>query len=120
MGDFRKGGGKRFGGDRRSGGGFGRNRDRGSVTMHQAVCDQCGKPCEVPFVPTRGKPVYCNDCFGGRKETGNRGGERFSGNNELKEQLEMLNVKMERLIGAVEAMTSMAPVNKPVRKTSKK
>lgn len=143
MGDFRKGGGKRFGGH---GGGFSRRdggrpnfprkswggsggRDRGPVTMHQAVCDQCGKPCEVPFRPTSGKPVYCNVCFGGKKETGdNRGGDRFpqknydsykapikpdfgsnisKGNNdELKKQLEILNVKMDRLIKAVEAMAN--------------
>lgn len=50
------------------GGGFGRRdfRDRGSkgfVTMHKAVCDNCGKECEVPFRPTSGKPVYCSNCF---------------------------------------------------------
>ena len=109
MGDFRKGGGKRFGGH---GGGFGR-RDRGPVTMHQAICDQCGKPCEVPFRPTSGKPVYCNTCFGSKREAGNnRGGGGFGsniskGNNdELKKQLEILNVKMDRLIKAVEAMAN--------------
>lgn len=31
--------------------------------MHPAVCDNCGKNCEVPFQPTGEKPVYCNDCF---------------------------------------------------------
>ncbi len=30
--------------------------------MHKAVCDKCKKKCEVPFKPTQGKPVYCNDC----------------------------------------------------------
>ncbi len=148
MGDFRQDGGKRFGGgygggfnrrdggrsnfSRRSWGGSG-GRDRGPVTMHQAVCDQCGKPCEVPFRPTTGKPVYCNVCFGGKKETGNnRGGDRFpqkdfnsyktpvrndlgsnigKGNNdELKKQLEILNVKMDQLIKAVEAITNTKPL----------
>ncbi len=109
MGDFRKGGGKRFGGH---GGGFGR-RDRGPVIMHQAICDQCGKPCEVPFRPTSGKPVYCNTCFGSKREAGNnRGGGGFGSdidkgsNYELKKQLEILNVKMDRLIKAVEAMAN--------------
>jgi len=132
MRDFRKGGDKRFGGHgggfgrRDSGrGGFGGGRDRGPVTMHQAICDQCGKPCEVPFRPTSGKPVYCNTCFGGKKEIGNnRGGNRFpqknydgyrapikpdfvgdigrENNYELKKQLEILNTKMDRLIKAVE------------------
>jgi len=120
MRDFRKGGEKRFGGHgggfgRRDGGrgGFGGGRDRGPVIMHQAICDQCGKSCEVPFRPTSGKPVYCSACFGGKKEIGNnRGGNRpdFVGdisresNYELKKQLEILNTKMDRLIKAVETM----------------
>ena len=36
--------------------------------MHAAVCDQCGKETQVPFVPTSGKPVYCSDCFQSRRE----------------------------------------------------
>ena len=31
--------------------------------MHQAVCDNCGKSCEVPFRPTSGKPIFCSSCF---------------------------------------------------------
>jgi len=151
MGDFRKGGEKRFGGhgggfSRRNGGRgkFGGGRDRGPVTMHQAICDQCGKPCEVPFKPTSGKPVYCNACFGGKKEIGNnRGGDRLSqrnydrykapikpdfgsdiskgNNNEVKKQLEILNGKMDLLIKAVEAMASIKPlvVEKKIKKVVK-
>ena len=142
MGDFKRGGEKRFGGhgggfSRR--GGFGGGRDRGPVTMHQAICDQCGKPCEVPFKPTSGKPVYCNACFGAKKESGdNRGGERFpqrnygsprpdlsgnvnKGNNDgLKKQLETLNINMDRLIKAVEAMAPAVKAKKLVKKVSKK
>lgn len=117
MGNFRQGEGKRFAGNRGGGfnrrdggrGGFGGDRDRGPVTMHQAICAQCGKSCEVPFKPTSGRPVYCNDCFGGKKETGgNRGGDRFEsnagkgGDYDLKRQLEILNSKMDRLIKAAE------------------
>ena len=32
--------------------------------MHRAVCDECGKNCEVPFKPSNDKPIYCNECFG--------------------------------------------------------
>lgn len=51
-----------------SGGGFkGRNsfggRPEGRPSMHRATCDECGNPCEVPFKPTSGKPLYCHDCF---------------------------------------------------------
>ena len=42
------------------GGGGGSRQQR---EMHPAVCATCGKDCQVPFVPTTGKPVYCSDCF---------------------------------------------------------
>ena len=29
----------------------------------KAVCADCGNECEVPFKPTGGRPVKCNDCF---------------------------------------------------------
>lgn len=71
MGNFNRGlrpGSPRFGGgpgggrgfDRR---GFGDRGSRGPVEMHQTVCDNCKKSCEVPFKPTSGKPVYCSSCF---------------------------------------------------------
>ena len=55
--------------------------------MFKATCSDCGKACEVPFKPTEGKPVRCQDCFrknkpqrsfGGRDGGNNR---RFGGNN---------------------------------------
>jgi len=148
MGNFKQNRNKRFSGSRtggfskRSGGqssfygkssGESRGRGRGPVTMHQVVCDECGKTCEVPFLPTAGKPVYCNACFEGKRETGNsRGGDRFSSqkkfntykpqfktdfrsntgredNTELKKQLELLNAKMDQLIKVVEAITKVKP-----------
>jgi CxxC-x17-CxxC domain-containing protein len=38
-------------------------RDSGRSSMHKAICDECGKECEVPFRPTGDKPVYCSECF---------------------------------------------------------
>ena len=49
--------------------------------MHKAVCADCGNECEVPFKPTEGKPVRCQDCF--RKSRPQRsfgGGRSFGGN----------------------------------------
>jgi len=55
--------------------------------MFKATCSDCGKECEVPFKPTQGKPVRCQECFrknkpqrsfGGNRDGGNR---RFGGNN---------------------------------------
>jgi len=53
---------------RRSFGG-GRDRDSGRPELHDAVCDECGKDCRVPFRPSGNKPIYCSECFekkGGR------------------------------------------------------
>jgi len=136
MGDFRQGGTNRFGGGHRGhgggfkgrGGSFGSNGggfrgDRGPVVMTKAVCDQCHKPCEVPFRPTAGKPVYCNACFGGKKEGGNNFSKKsFSSDyktpprtdfgadvnkvsgSEIKKQIEVLNVKIDRLAKLIEDM----------------
>lgn len=141
MENFRRDSGNRF--DRGRGGDFKRrdggrsnfrsdNRDR---VMHQAICDQCGKSCELPFRPTGDKPVYCSVCFEGKKEDGsNKRGDRFSqnkfggqktdfmssssrGNNdELKKQLVILNGKMDQLIKAVEAIANTKSINEKVVK----
>lgn len=34
-----------------------------------AVCSQCGRETTVPFRPTQGRPVFCRQCFQGRKTT---------------------------------------------------
>jgi CxxC-x17-CxxC domain-containing protein len=31
--------------------------------MHQAVCAECGRECEVPFKPSGDRPVLCSICF---------------------------------------------------------
>ena len=57
-----QGGNKRFGDrkpwEHREGG---RGFDR--PAMHPAVCAECGNPCEVPFRPVEGRPVFCSNCF---------------------------------------------------------
>ena len=54
-------GGSSYGGGSRSSYG-----DRPPREMHPATCSSCGKPTQVPFKPTSGKPVYCSDCFRSR------------------------------------------------------
>lgn len=129
-----RGGGDRGGFKGGSRGGFGGGRSerggdrdsRGPVTMHSAVCSSCGKTCEVPFRPTGEKPVYCRDCFAGRSAMGGERSQRkdprtFSpnapynsqsnsssqnaGNGELKKQIEAMNVKLDKLISAVQEIT---------------
>ncbi|MES2437098.1 MAG: CxxC-x17-CxxC domain-containing protein [Patescibacteria group bacterium] len=65
------------GGNRFQGG----NNRRPEITMHKATCSNCGRPTEVPFKPTNGKPVYCRDCFktmggGEGNDRNDRGGDR--------------------------------------------
>lgn len=74
MGNFnrgRSGGGGNF---RRGGFGGSRGSDR-PVTMHQAICDNCGKDCQVPFRPTSGKPIFCSSCFENNRGSNSRGSE---------------------------------------------
>lgn len=58
---------------------FGDRGDRGPVEMHKAICDNCGKACEVPFRPTSGKPIFCSNCFENQK--GASDSRRFEGRN---------------------------------------
>ena len=43
-----------------SGGGHGR-------VETSTNCSQCGRETTVPFRPTQGRPVFCRDCFQGKK-----------------------------------------------------
>lgn len=40
-----------------------RNADRAPRQMFDAICAECGAPTQVPFEPTSGRPVYCQECF---------------------------------------------------------
>lgn len=100
----------RSGGDRNRSS-FDRGDRSGDRNMHKATCDNCGNSCEVPFKPTAGKPIYCNDCFSKKNESRdrrggdggrdrNRGG---GGNDQVAQQLNALNGKMDRVISLLES-----------------
>lgn len=38
----------------------------------KAVCADCGKECEIPFKPTEGRPVRCDECFQKHRDSGRR------------------------------------------------
>jgi CxxC-x17-CxxC domain-containing protein len=146
MKDFKKSGGygnkggsfeKRDGGRPSFGGkpSFSSNRfDRGSdrpAMMHKATCAECGKTCEVPFRPNGEKPVYCNDCFGDKREgtfNNDRPQKRdfaparpaFRPDREdaprpdrriddLKLQVEKMNAKIDQLMTMMTAPVAKAP-----------
>ena len=39
----------------------------GDNGTHEAVCTECGRPCEVPFKPAPDRPVFCQVCWKERK-----------------------------------------------------
>ena len=66
--------------------------NRGEREMFEAVCDDCGNDCEVPFRPIEGKPIRCRNCFG-HEETGAR-----SGSSMTSEQFATLNTKLDAIL----------------------
>ncbi|MBW2972689.1 hypothetical protein KY359_06650 [Candidatus Woesearchaeota archaeon] len=43
------------------------NKDSGPREMHKAVCADCGKETDVPFKPSKDRPVYCRECYAKRR-----------------------------------------------------
>ena len=120
----------RSGGGNYRGGGSYRGRDSGRRQMHKAVCDECGKNCEVPFKPSGGKPIYCSSCFEGKEGGGSRrSSRRGSGsenrdntNKQLLEQVSSLNNKLDRILKVIESSVEKKPISKKteVKKVAKK
>lgn len=80
---------------------FGRSKfDR--KRMYEAVCDNCGNKCTVPFQPHAGKPVYCSQCFEDKKDKGGRNTEQY------KEQFEALNTKLDKILKMLTPKVSTA------------
>lgn len=94
------------------GGGGARKFDRkksdryssGDRKMYDAVCDSCGKKCEVPFKPTGDKSVYCSACFG-------KGGKK-TGMDQTSKQLEMINAKLDQILKVLNPASSAVAVKK--------
>ncbi|MFA6436368.1 MAG: CxxC-x17-CxxC domain-containing protein [Candidatus Gracilibacteria bacterium] len=95
------GGDRSFGGDRSSGG----DRSFEDRKMYKTQCATCREECSVPFQPKPGRAIYCRDCMG-KNEGGRdfrapreerRGGET-KGWSLTKDQFEMLNNKMDKVL----------------------
>lgn len=100
----------RFSGERKERRDRSRSEDR---EMFSAICDKCQNECQVPFRPTAGKPVFCDNCF---EKTSDRSG-RSSGNTELMEQIKLLNDKFDKLMNI---LTSNTPKEKVKTEEAKK
>ncbi len=71
--------------------------------MHAAVCSKCGKSCEVPFQPRGDKPIFCQDCFVRPARSDNRGPSQPSQLPQIKEQLDSINAKLDKILGKLTA-----------------
>lgn len=117
----------------RSGGrDFGRSGDR---RMYVVNCDKCGQKAEVPFRPTEGKPVFCNDCFSKEGRPGGRRGDRRArdkysniprdtvGNKQLADQLKSVSNKLDKVISILEqgaALKNSEPKKPEAKEKAKK
>jgi len=102
--------------------GFGRDLSNQDRQMYEAVCDKCGKVCQLPFMPTGEKPVYCSNCFektgdreGNKRRFDNRGSHNF-GQENIHAEIEMINQKLDKILAALKPQTPA----KEVKKTKKK
>lgn len=111
-----------------------RGSDRGPVEMHSAVCDNCGKSCEVPFRPTSGKPVYCSNCFESKRENSDsRSSGRYEGRSPERRNYERpqneqssfdspskfaeINAKLDNILRLLESQKPLVKEKKPEKKT---
>jgi len=104
----------RFGNDR--------NRDRGNREKFDAVCDECGSDCQVPFKPTAGKPILCDNCFGKNKDRGAKNfGARSGDSGEVLKEIKKLNEKIDTLINLLNPPSSLKTItDKKATKEQKK
>lgn len=80
-----------------------RNFGERPTELHQATCNSCHAPCEVPFRPNGKKPVYCRDCF--QKQDAAPSYSRTSSATPAAAGTDQLIARIDRLIVALEAHT---------------
>ena len=91
-----------------------RRQSNENKRMHKAVCASCGRNCEVPFRPTEGKPVYCDDCFGKKDNQGSRKSDRPN------EQFAALNAKLDKIIDLLSGAVIKKEKKSEIKSTEKK
>jgi CxxC-x17-CxxC domain-containing protein len=81
----------------------GRNDRRDFKENFSAVCDKCGKNCEVPFKPSSDKPIYCSKCFEGvdpKRRENNSGCSCDMP--PIKEELDLIKTKLDEIMELVQ------------------
>ena len=95
--------------------------------MFDAVCDDCGNDCKVPFRPSGEKPIFCSNCFGDKKGNGERNREQAPAQPQQNAQFELLNTKLDKILQMLTPNSFMqaaeeeqAEITEEVAKTPKK
>lgn len=87
--------------DSRGGDSRGDSRRGGDRPMFSAVCDNCGKTCQLPFEPRAGKPVFCSRCFEDKEKgtmTPRGNGAPTSTPSASNNQLDAINTKLDKIL----------------------
>lgn len=82
--------------------------------MFNATCEGCGEKCEVPFKPTPGKSVFCDNCFRGndvpaKPKTGGCDGKH-------QEQLSAINAKLDEILRTLKGASKPEKAEKSIEK----
>ncbi len=97
-------------------------QNRGDRQMFRAVCDKCGKDCEVPFKPSSDKPIFCSECFGKGEKGANRN-KNVASSDQYSKQFEILNNKIDNILEMLSSETEVKkekPIAKAIKKTVEK
>ena len=123
MGDFTKD--RKFGGKRD----FKRRDFDIPRVMHKTICSNCGKECEVPFIPNGKKPVFCRECFQNNRSSDSvksdnnyprRSNFENRSNSQIdrpleqpqyREPFEALNAKLDKILRILEPKTAVVVVS---------
>ena len=70
--------------------------ERDDRKMYKTTCADCGKKCEVPFKPSKGKKLFCKDCFGQE--------DNFSSNKKhhSDDKYDQINAKLDKILKLLE------------------
>lgn len=106
--------------DNHFGAGSRQDNRHGERLMHKAICADCKKQCEVPFMPREGRPVYCQECFSRRKSSSSFA---INNTNRPRTGVPVQGAHMDRLQAkpqAIEKKKSVGKKKAAVKKSKKK
>lgn len=75
-----------------------RDSDYSDKKLFSATCDSCQRECQVPFRPTTGKPIYCDNCFKKGSNKAQSYSESPRPRNNSKDDLAQINSKLDQIL----------------------